>query len=461
MRRPVKYKTRQAQKQRLITIVAASVLGVGVIGGAAAAVALNRDDEPDSGVGTDSGYVDTIDTAADSDSQIPESTDTTAPDGTDTDTASPDTDAVTETATPDTETAAQDTEPTPDITEDITPGGDVNPGGNDAQGGTQQGGTLQGGTQSSAIDVGTTKNYKGGYLDLSEYPTTAELESAALVLKAQGYTAVMVELKYDNGKLSYKSSVAKAKEYGANPSVAALSLDDIVDTLHGAGLYVTGRVCALRDDLAAKGDTDAALMNTAGFRYSDGASRWISVYSDTGTDYILSLLAEMKNAGVDEIMLRDYALPADAGTTSPAYDKTVSKTDAVKTFVSSVKDTLSGTALNLEMDAVTIAAGNDTTQGIDCSALAALCDSVTADITLSNLSDGMTIGGVTIADVDADPAKTVETVLKALDASALNIRPLFELTGNASTDAAQIAAAENRGYAAYQMTARVVSMNEK
>ena len=81
MRRPIKYKTSQAQKQRLITIVAASVLCVGVIGGSAAAVALNRDDEPDSGVGTDSGYVDTIDTAADSDSQIPESTDTTAPDG--------------------------------------------------------------------------------------------------------------------------------------------------------------------------------------------------------------------------------------------------------------------------------------------------------------------------------------------------------------------------------------------
>ena len=75
--------------------------------------------------------------------------------------------------------------------------------------------------------------------------------------------------------------------------------------------------------------------------------------------------------------------------------------------------------------------------------------------------DGMTIGGKTIADVDADPAKTVETVLSALDASALNIRPLLELTGNAAKDAAQVAAAQNKGYGAYQMTERVISMTEK
>ena len=110
---------------------------------------------------------------------------------------------------------------------------------------------------------------------------------------------------------------------------------------------------------------------------------------------------------------------------------------------------------------MTLASGGDETMGIDCSAFGAIADSVTADITLSNLRDGMTIGTKTISDVDADPAKTVETVLSVLDASALNIRPLLELTGNATKDAAQIAAAVNRGYGAYQMTERVVSMTEK
>lgn len=440
MRRPVKYKTRQAARNRLIGIVTASVLGVAVIGGASAAVLLSRDDDAIDGIGSDTNAA------------VPAVTDTAAlPVGTDSaavDTEMPVTDTTTQTP-PDTELQ---TEPVtqPPVTEA--------PVVTDAPVTTE---AEQTPTTPSAADVATTRNYKGGYLDLSDYLTATELKNAAKALRADGYTAVMVELKYDNGKLAYKSNVKEAKDFGANPSVAAQELDDIVDILHGEGLYVTGRVCALRDDLAAKGNTDAALMNTAGFRYSDGASRWISVYSEEGQDYILALLAEMKRAGVDEIMLRDYALPADAGTTAPKYEAGISKTDAVKAFLGRVDSTLSGAALNLEMDVATIAAGKDDTMGIDCSAFGAIADSITADMTLSNLRDGMRIGEKTIADVDADPAKTVETLLSVIDASPLNIRPLFELTGNASHDAAQIAAAQNRGYGAYQMTERVVSMTEK
>ena len=49
----------------------------------------------------------------------------------------------------------------------------------------------------------------------------------------------------------------------------------------------------------------------------------------------------------------------------------------------------------------------------------------------------------------------------AEEADLTDIRPLLELTGNASKDAAQIAAVQNRGYGAYQMTERVISMTEK
>lgn len=449
MRRPVKYKAKLAQRNRLITIIAASVLGVGVIGGAAVAIVRN--------VGNDTGDIPVY---TDSDSIDTENRGTTADDsGTaDTEQTTDESTSGAETETPAVTEAETDSKAETETTE--APGEDtvVTEAPDDTQNSGQTGSNT---TETPVIDVETVRNYKGGYLDISAYPTAADLKNAAAALKADGYTAVMVELKYDNGKLSYKSAVAEAKEYGANPSVAALTLGDITSALHEAGLYITGRVCAFRDDLAAKGSSELALMNTAGFRYSDGASRWISVYSEAGQNYILSLLKEMKDAGVDEIMLRDYALPADAGTTAPKYDTSVSKTGTVEGFISRVKDTLSGTALNLEMEAVTIAAKKDETMGIACETLAKYTDSMTADITLSNLRDGMTIGGVTIADVDADPKKTVETVLSALDSGAFNIRPLLELTGDSAVDAAQIAAAQSKGYTAYQMTARVVNLNEK
>ncbi|MBR5869766.1 MAG: hypothetical protein IKZ09_01895 [Clostridia bacterium] len=441
MRRPVKYKTRRAARNRMIAVIVASVLGVGVVGGAAAAVLLSRDDDGIEGVGITT------------DGITPAVTDTVGTDAVETepaDTEPTQTEPVTEAVT---EPAPTPAETEPVQTEAVTEPPKTEPTPVETQP-----------TVSNPVvsgEVSTLSNYKGGYLDLADYMTKAELKAAASALKADGYTAVMVELKYDNGKLAYKSAVAQAKEWGANPSVAALDLKTIVDTLHGEGLYVTARVCALRDDLAAKGNSAAALMNTAGFRYSDGASRWISVYSADGQNYILALLAEMKNAGVDEIMLRDFALPGDAGTTAPKYDTSVSKTDAVETFLGRVDNTLSGVALNLELNATEIVAGGDAVKGIDVSAVTGIADSLTADITLSNLRDGMTIGGKTITDVDADPAKTVETILAALDGYAGKVRPLLEFTGNASRDAAQVAAVQNKGYGAYQMTERVISMTEK
>lgn len=452
MRRPVKYKRRQAARNRMIAVITASVLGVAVIGGASAAIMMSRDDEGIEGIGTGSG----------TDSAKPVITDTVTPDTVMTDTVS-DTAGDTESIDISTDTMAAVTEPVtepapletePPQTEPVTQPPETEPIPVETK--------PAGETPSVVVgDVSTLKNYRGGYLDLADYPTKGELKTAAAKLRADGYTAVMVELKYDNGKLAYQSNVKEAKEWGANPTVAALDLKTIVDTLHGEGLYVTGRVCALRDDLAAKGNSAAALMNTAGFRYSDGASRWISVYSTEGQNYVLSLLGEMKNAGVDEIMLRDFALPGDAGTTAPKYDSAISKTDAVGTFLGRIDNALSGASLNLELDALTIAAGNDSTRGIEWTKVHAVADSITADITLSNLRDGMTIGGKTIADVDADPAKTVDTILTVIEGSASNIRPLLELTGNAAKDAAQVTAVKNRGYDAYQMTERVISMTEK
>ncbi len=447
MRRPVKYKVKQAQKQKLIIMIASAILGVGVVGGAIAAVAMTRD-EPN--VPTE-----TTDFVSDSDSaDSVQTTDEAEGTGTDTEAvetgtdsvSESDTDAVTEpdtvtTPTDGTDTAAVDSDTIATESPDTTTDPEI--------------------PSSPIIDVTSTKNYKGGYLDLSDYTTTSELRTAATALKNAGYTAVMVELKYDNGKLSYRSEVKEADAYGANPSVAALTLPDIVKVLHNEGLYITARVCAMRDDLAAKGNADAALMNTAGFRYSDGTSRWISVYSDEGKAYIKALLTEMCDAGVDEIMLREYALPSNAATTAPAKDPDVSETDAVMTFVTEIRYLLGSKALNLEIDLETIVSGADAERGIDCERLSVYSDSITADITVSNLRDGMTIGGKTIEDVDRDPAKTVEIVLSALDVSALNIRPLLELTGNDATDAAQIAIAQNKGYGAYQMSAPVIGMNEK
>ena len=178
-------------------MITASVLGVAVIGGASAAVLLSRGDDGIDGVGTGTGGI--VPSVTDTE-ELPVGTDT---DGVSTDTQVPVTDVPTETLPV--------TEP---VTEPVTqPPETAAPVVTDAPAVTEPAQTP---TVTPGADVATTKNYKGGYLDLSDYLTASELEGAAKKLRADGYTAVMVELKYDNGKLAYKSSVEEAKDFGAN-----------------------------------------------------------------------------------------------------------------------------------------------------------------------------------------------------------------------------------------------------
>lgn len=416
MRRPIKYKAAIARRNRIALIATTSVLAVGIIGGTAAAVASSRAKNP-SPAETTPAIIDTTDAIT------TEPLDTVV--------------TTEEITTPEvTETEALTEGSTDVATEELPPAVDI-------------------------TEVGTLKNYRGGTLDLSDYPTLAELETAAKALHDQGYTAVMVELKYDNGKLAYLSDVEAAEAYGANPSIAAHKLGDIVDVLHKEGLYVTARVCAFRDDLAAKGNSAAALMNVSGFRYSDGASRWLSVYTSEAQDYIIALLSEMEKAGVNEVMLRDFALPADAGTKAPAYRDDITKEAAVTAFLTRLDTTFPNLTINLELDALTIANGGDEMRGIDTEALGKLADSITADLTLANLGKSLTVGSTTIADVYADPKATVELLLTSIDASALPIRPMLEATDDAATNKVLIKLCSDNGYEAYQMTGRSLRMNEK
>ena len=418
MRRPIKYKAYIARRNRIALIATTTVLAIGIIGGTAAAIASSRAKDPNP-VETTPEIVDTTDVI------------TTEPITTEPITTEPiDTTVTTEEIT--TPSAESETEP---VTEEIT---EVE---------TEE-------LIPPSIDlseVGTVKNYRGGTLDLTNYSTLDDLAAAAKKLHGQGYTAVMLDLKLDNGKLAYLSEVAEAETYGANPDVAAHKLGDIVDVLHKEGLYVTARVSLFRDDIAAKANGAAALMNVSGFRYSDGASRWLSVYSIAAKNYVYALISEIGNAGVNEITMRNIGLPANAGTKEPAYSEDITKEEAVIGFISWMRAKLPHVTFNLELDALTIANGGDEVRGINVAALAACVDSITADLTLANLGKSLTVGDKTISNVYADPKATVELLLSAIDTSKLPIRPMLEATNSAATNKALIRLCSDKGYEAYQM----------
>ncbi len=315
---------------------------------------------------------------------------------------------------------------------------------------------------SPITNVSSYENYQGAYLNLSKYLTINELRTAAKGLSDEGYTAVMIDLKYDNGRLSYVSSVQSAADYGANPTVASLNISDVIEALHGEGLYITGRLCAFRDDVAAQADMDIALMNESGYRYSDGTSRWISVYSEKGCQYILELIREVYAHGIDEIMLRQFGLP-DSSDEKIQTEENQTAYEAVTAFIKKIRTSMPDLQLNLELPAAAVASLKSDTTGIDIEVLKAQCDSITADFTISNLKNGDSILGVTVTDPTSNPDKTVKELSEAFLSLAddYSIRPLVEWSGEEKSDTALKEALEQIGYENYQMIDPTADIVEK
>lgn len=301
-------------------------------------------------------------------------------------------------------------------------------------------------------DIGVHTDYRGGWLDLRDYPTKKALSDAAEKLRESGYTAVTVDFKRAGGMLGYASAVSDAKTYGALDESSALTVSEIVKILHEADLFVTGRFSVFRDDcFAKKNSAPDVLMNEKGFRYSDGASRWASVQSkDKAWAYMLSLLEEIGKSGVDEVLFSDFGLPGDNGTTAYVLSDPTGYMDAPAAFLSEAVKKLPGTAVSFAVDAQTLLSGTDTARGYEIAQLAKLSPEFTVLLRTDVLSDGMKLGSVTLANVETDPAAAVSAALNALKNTKYSVRPQMTLTGKAKNDRAQTAAASGFGTGVFQ-----------
>ena len=214
--------------------------------------------------------------------------------------------------------------------------------------------------------VCSDQNYYACEADLSACRSEEELAEAAAKLRAAGYTAAVVTAKNENGSILYASDAETAKACGAIEG--ELTARRIVSLLHREGLFVTVRICCFHDNLAASADPEMALLNNGGKPWSDGSSRWLSVYSGAACDYICELCAEWEAAGADEISLSAFSLPLANDSHLIRYGGD-DHFAAVESFLTSVSLELSEAKLTLEAEPSALAAGRSLLTGADFSVL--------------------------------------------------------------------------------------------
>lgn len=207
-------------------------------------------------------------------------------------------------------------------------------------------------TDTPAQDVPTTPDtdtVRGFYLPFSAL-TGDGLTTTLTAAKEAGFTAVVFDIKDADGKLYYHFSDATAVQVNSftPDALTADTLSALLEQVHTAGLLAIPRLYAFQDDLGAKALANARITpkdNPSWVWYDgnpqSGAKAWLNPYADAAHAYIGGLAKELKDAGVDAVMLDGVQFPRQISAASFGSDNTGLKQDEVLAlFVERTRETL-------------------------------------------------------------------------------------------------------------------------
>lgn len=119
---------------------------------------------------------------------------------------------------------------------------------------------------------------------------------------AHGMNAIVLDVKDYDGPLTYPSKVPLAVEAGAVKNPPMRSYARAVRFAHERGLRVIARVSCFNDQLMSKAHPGMAIRGVSGHVYRNG---WLDPKSDRAQEYVIDLVKEAIDNGVDEVQL-DY-----------------------------------------------------------------------------------------------------------------------------------------------------------
>ena len=158
-------------------------------------------------------------------------------------------------------------------------------------------------------------------------------------LTAQGFNAVLFDLKNSAGKVLYRSALPQA---AAGITEDAVDLSALCAKLSARGITPIGRLHAFRDPIAADAHRGMSVkyMNTQTLWLDNAANQggkpWLSAYSTEARRYIYDLAVEAAQAGVKQILLDSVSLPTAYALEYASFGTgaaNMSAAEALSTFV--------------------------------------------------------------------------------------------------------------------------------
>ena len=132
-------------------------------------------------------------------------------------------------------------------------------------------------------------------------------------------TAIVIDIKTREGKVTYKSKQVSVINAGAMVE-KPIELDKRINTAKGLGLDVVARIFAFEDSTAPYNADDMAIRYESedGVLWLDdsidnGGKPWLNPYSDTAQKYILDIVFDAIDSKADAIILDGLRFPENEG----------------------------------------------------------------------------------------------------------------------------------------------------
>lgn len=164
-----------------------------------------------------------------------------------------------------------------------------------------------------------------------------ELFSIVNEFSIYGANTIVFDAKDAWGGLSYKSSIPHRFSPSARSFNTIEDISKLIHYMHCMDIHVVARVCAFKDI--------AMSSSMHHWRIQRG---WLNPADPEVQDYILAILEELTDLGVDEIQLDYLRYPADGMVSTSSGDKT--RVDIITEFLKRIKEELSPKGVLLSMD---------------------------------------------------------------------------------------------------------------
>ncbi|HWT75955.1 MAG TPA: putative glycoside hydrolase [Mobilitalea sp.] len=144
---------------------------------------------------------------------------------------------------------------------------------------------------------------------------TSKMDDLIQMVDSTEVNAMVIDIKDDHGKITYKMDSALAKEIGAVTNTIP-DMKTLVDTLKEKNIYLIARIVAFKDPLLAEKRQDLAIKNPDGTVYRDNnGDGWVNPYKKEVWDYLVDVATQAAMIGFNEIQFDYIRFSTGLGTT--------------------------------------------------------------------------------------------------------------------------------------------------